>query len=119
METTPQGGGYALGFKVDPKQTLEYVHKEMSSLLQVCVPEAGQELAASVQDPVYCACIFCGPVYSVYKESLVLDQTIHATHEYSGKNKPLSSADVAQRLLKHAITLRAYHAPRVCLQARW
>lgn len=35
IETSVQSGGYVLGFKVDPKETLEYVHKEMSSLLQV------------------------------------------------------------------------------------
>eukprot|EP00879_Flechtneria_rotunda_P023270 GHRR01024613.1.p3 GENE.GHRR01024613.1~~GHRR01024613.1.p3 ORF type:complete len:100 (+),score=24.36 GHRR01024613.1:1345-1644(+) len=35
VDTTPQSGGYVLGFKVDPKETLDYVHKEISSLLQV------------------------------------------------------------------------------------
>lgn len=37
IETTPQSGGYVLGFKIDPKETLDYVHKELSSLMQVCV----------------------------------------------------------------------------------
>lgn len=37
IETSPQSGGYVLGFKVDPRETLDYVHKELSSLLQVCV----------------------------------------------------------------------------------
>lgn len=32
IETTPWSGGYMLGFKVDPKETLDYVHKELSSL---------------------------------------------------------------------------------------
>lgn len=36
IETSPQSGGYVLGFKVDPRETLDYVHKELSSLLQVC-----------------------------------------------------------------------------------
>eukprot|EP00882_Tetradesmus_deserticola_P002849 GHRQ01003030.1.p1 GENE.GHRQ01003030.1~~GHRQ01003030.1.p1 ORF type:complete len:353 (+),score=131.66 GHRQ01003030.1:772-1830(+) len=34
VETSAASGGYVLGFRVDPKETLEYVHKEMSSLLQ-------------------------------------------------------------------------------------
>eukprot|EP00878_Enallax_costatus_P012631 GHUV01013194.1.p1 GENE.GHUV01013194.1~~GHUV01013194.1.p1 ORF type:complete len:293 (+),score=89.64 GHUV01013194.1:2555-3433(+) len=34
IETSPQSGGYVLGFKVDPKETLDYVNKEMNSLLQ-------------------------------------------------------------------------------------
>lgn len=36
IETSPQSGGYVLGFKIEPKETLEYVQKEISSLLQVC-----------------------------------------------------------------------------------
>ena len=36
IETTAQSGGYILGFKIDPKETLEYVYKEISSLWQVC-----------------------------------------------------------------------------------
>jgi Bardet-Biedl syndrome 5 protein len=35
VETTAQSGGYVLGFRVDPKETLEYVYKEISSLWQV------------------------------------------------------------------------------------
>lgn len=35
IETSPQSGGYVLGFKVDPKETLDYVNKEINSLLQV------------------------------------------------------------------------------------
>ncbi len=35
IETTPGSGGYILGFKVDPKETLDYVFKEISSLWQV------------------------------------------------------------------------------------
>lgn len=35
IETSQQSGGYVLGFKVDPRETLDYVHKEISSLLQV------------------------------------------------------------------------------------
>ncbi|GLC40971.1 hypothetical protein PLESTB_000961300 [Pleodorina starrii] len=35
IETTPASGGYVLGFKVDPKETLDYVYKEISSLWQV------------------------------------------------------------------------------------
>jgi hypothetical protein len=35
LETTPQSGGYVLGFRVDPKETLDYVYKEISSLWQV------------------------------------------------------------------------------------
>lgn len=35
IETTPQTGNYVLGFKIDPKETLDYVQKELSSLLQV------------------------------------------------------------------------------------
>jgi Bardet-Biedl syndrome 5 protein len=35
VETSAASGGYVLGFRVDPKETLEYVHKEMSSMLQV------------------------------------------------------------------------------------
>ncbi|KAG2502102.1 hypothetical protein HYH03_000594 [Edaphochlamys debaryana] len=35
IETTPASGGYILGFKVDPKETLDYVFKEISSLWQV------------------------------------------------------------------------------------
>lgn len=49
IETSPASGGYILGFKVDPKETLDYVHKEISSLWQVsagyadelCMPVAG------------------------------------------------------------------------------
>lgn len=35
VETTPRSGGYILGFKIDPKETLDYVFKEISSLWQV------------------------------------------------------------------------------------
>lgn len=35
VETSQQSGGYVLGFKVDPRETLDYVQKEISSLLQV------------------------------------------------------------------------------------
>ncbi|GFR43331.1 hypothetical protein Agub_g4401 [Astrephomene gubernaculifera] len=35
IETSPASGGYILGFKVDPRETLEYVYKEISSLWQV------------------------------------------------------------------------------------
>jgi len=35
LETTGQSGAYVLGFKVDPKETLDYVYKEISSLWQV------------------------------------------------------------------------------------
>lgn len=34
VETSQQSGGYVLGFKVDPRETLDYVHKELTSLLQ-------------------------------------------------------------------------------------
>mmetsp|Transcript_12869 Transcript_12869/g.22725 ORF Transcript_12869/g.22725 Transcript_12869/m.22725 type:complete len:351 (+) Transcript_12869:249-1301(+) len=34
IETTPGSGSYTLGFKVDPKETLDYVHKEISSLFE-------------------------------------------------------------------------------------
>lgn len=37
IETSQQSGGYVLGFKVDPRETLDYVQKEISSLLQVRV----------------------------------------------------------------------------------
>jgi Bardet-Biedl syndrome 5 protein len=36
IETSPQSGSYVLGFKIEPKETLDYVQKEISSLLQVC-----------------------------------------------------------------------------------
>ena len=35
LETTAQSGGYVLGFKIDPKETLDYVYKEIYSLWQV------------------------------------------------------------------------------------
>ncbi len=35
LETTAQSGGYVLGFKIDPKETLDYVYKEINSLWQV------------------------------------------------------------------------------------
>ncbi|MEW5303918.1 MAG: hypothetical protein WDW38_000017 [Sanguina aurantia] len=35
IETTAASGGYILGFKIDPKETLDYVFKEISSLWQV------------------------------------------------------------------------------------
>jgi hypothetical protein len=35
VETSPQSGGYVLGFRIEPRETLDYVHKELSSLLQV------------------------------------------------------------------------------------
>ena len=35
LETTAQSGGYVLGFKIDPKETLDYVFKEINSLWQV------------------------------------------------------------------------------------
>jgi Bardet-Biedl syndrome 5 protein len=35
IETSPLSGGYILGFKIDPKETLDYVFKEISSLWQV------------------------------------------------------------------------------------
>ncbi|EFJ53283.1 Bardet-Biedl syndrome 5 [Volvox carteri f. nagariensis] len=35
IETSAASGGYVLGFKVDPKETLDYVYKEISSLWQV------------------------------------------------------------------------------------
>lgn len=35
VETTQRSGGYILGFKIDPKETLDYVFKEISSLWQV------------------------------------------------------------------------------------
>ena len=35
IETTAASGGYVLGFKIDPKETLEYVHKEINTLWQV------------------------------------------------------------------------------------
>jgi hypothetical protein len=41
VETSAASGGYVLGFRVDPKETLEYVHKEMSSMLQVGLPTLG------------------------------------------------------------------------------
>ncbi|GAX84056.1 hypothetical protein CEUSTIGMA_g11480.t1 [Chlamydomonas eustigma] len=49
LETTPQSGGYVLGFRVDPKETLDYVYKEISSLWQVYskAPIFGVEYVAS------------------------------------------------------------------------
>lgn len=35
IETTSSSGAYILGFKIDPKETLDYVYKEISSLWQV------------------------------------------------------------------------------------
>jgi Bardet-Biedl syndrome 5 protein len=35
IETVPKSGGYVLGFKIDPKETMDYVFKEISSLWQV------------------------------------------------------------------------------------
>lgn len=35
LETTEQSGSYVLGFKIDPKETLDYVYKEINSLWQV------------------------------------------------------------------------------------
>eukprot|EP00877_Chromochloris_zofingiensis_P005448 jgi/Chrzof1/14904/Cz09g20050.t1 len=35
IETTARSGGYVLGFKIDPAETLEYVQKELNSLWQV------------------------------------------------------------------------------------
>jgi hypothetical protein len=37
VETSLASGGYVLGFKLEPRETLDYVHKELSSLLQVGV----------------------------------------------------------------------------------
>eukprot|EP00201_Polytomella_parva_P021614 CAMPEP_0175046606 /NCGR_PEP_ID=MMETSP0052_2-20121109/5125_1 /TAXON_ID=51329 ORGANISM="Polytomella parva, Strain SAG 63-3" /NCGR_SAMPLE_ID=MMETSP0052_2 /ASSEMBLY_ACC=CAM_ASM_000194 /LENGTH=123 /DNA_ID=CAMNT_0016310373 /DNA_START=784 /DNA_END=1155 /DNA_ORIENTATION=+ len=31
----PESGGYVLGFRIDPRETLDYVFKELSSLWQV------------------------------------------------------------------------------------
>jgi len=48
IETTPQSGSYVLGFKVDPKETLDYVYKEITSLWKVYVkqPIFGVEVRA-------------------------------------------------------------------------
>ncbi len=35
IETAAISGGYILGFKIDPKETLDYVFKELTSLWQV------------------------------------------------------------------------------------
>jgi hypothetical protein len=35
VETSASSGGYVLGFKIDPRETLEYVYKEIKSLWQV------------------------------------------------------------------------------------
>ncbi|KAI8470367.1 MAG: Bardet-Biedl syndrome 5 protein [Monoraphidium minutum] len=35
LETTLRAGGYVLGFKAEPQETLDYIHKEISSLWQV------------------------------------------------------------------------------------
>lgn len=52
IETTPQSGGYILGFKIDPKETLDYVHKEIMSLWQTYAqtPVFGVE-AKAIYDP--------------------------------------------------------------------
>ena len=41
LETTSQSGGYVLGFKIDPKETLDYVFKEINSLWQVIMSITG------------------------------------------------------------------------------
>jgi hypothetical protein len=48
VETVPKSGGYVLGFKIDPKETMDYVFKEISSLWQVysVAPVFGIEFAA-------------------------------------------------------------------------
>jgi Bardet-Biedl syndrome 5 protein len=35
VETTARSGGYVLGFRVEPRETLDYVHKEITALWQV------------------------------------------------------------------------------------
>jgi Bardet-Biedl syndrome 5 protein len=35
VETQPGAGGHVLGFKLEPRETLDYVHKELTSLMQV------------------------------------------------------------------------------------
>ncbi len=54
IETSPASGGYILGFKVDPKETLDYVHKEISSLWQVGVGCAAY-LSTPVGSQAHCA----------------------------------------------------------------
>lgn len=49
IETSPQSGSYVLGFKVDPRETLDYVHKELSSVLQVRVLSSTHTSALSQQ----------------------------------------------------------------------
>ncbi len=53
LETTSQSGGYVLGFKIDPKETLDYVFKEINSLWQVYAkaPIYGVEYVVSPDAP--------------------------------------------------------------------
>ena len=49
LETTARSGGYILGFKIDPTETLEYVRKEIRSLFDAYGqrPVFGVEATAS------------------------------------------------------------------------
>jgi hypothetical protein len=50
LETTAQSGSYVLGFKVDPKETLDYVFKEISSLWEVRAIVCAAAAAAAAAD---------------------------------------------------------------------
>lgn len=51
IETTERSGGYILGFKIDPAETLEYARKEIRSLFDVYSrkPVFGVEYTAGVE----------------------------------------------------------------------
>ncbi|KAK9814139.1 hypothetical protein WJX72_001188 [[Myrmecia] bisecta] len=53
IETSPKSGGYILGFKLEPKERLEEVHKEMVSLWQVysAKPIFGVEFSVEARPP--------------------------------------------------------------------
>ncbi|KAF8059191.1 bbs5 [Scenedesmus sp. PABB004] len=53
VETTAAAGGYVLGFRVDPRETLDYVHKEAASLLTAYTscPQFGVEYDAGAAAP--------------------------------------------------------------------
>ncbi len=53
IETSQQSGGYVLGFKIEPRETLDYVNKEISSLLQV--------MGAALEGFTYWGWERCGP----------------------------------------------------------
>lgn len=54
VETSPRSGGYVLGFKVDPRETLDYVAKEIVSLWQTYAvnPTLGVTYKAAEGEPV-------------------------------------------------------------------